>query len=106
MTPREYEALKAIHEGHTLKTAAMYAALQATLHNANFKHPDGESARWSMEDFMEGGRKPQSGEDKAAMFGAMMEQTKVALEMRKRMQSPKQSEIPQAVRDRVAARRT
>ena len=104
ITQKEYNALKAVHEASVMRTHSMYAALQATLHNAHFKHPRGESERFQMADFMPGGRPPQTAEEKAALFSAMMQQAKEAFRARKRAESPPAEAIPAAVRERAVRR--
>ena len=106
LTPREFETLSAAHETALSRHQAMYAGLQATLHNAHFKHPDGDGARFSMEDFMSGGRKPQTAEDKVAAFKSMLESRQVAIEARKRAESPDPASLPEKVRKRAERMRT
>lgn len=85
-----------------MRTQRMYASLMATLHNAHFKHPRGESERFLMDDFLPGGRPPQTAEEKAALFSATMHAMKEAFRSQKRAASPPQEAIPPAVRDRAA----
>lgn len=87
-----------------MRTHSLYAAIQATLHNAHFKHPRGESEHFQMVDFMPGGRPPQTAEEKAAIFSTMMEAARESFRARKRAQSPAQEAIPAIVRERAARR--
>ena len=102
---REYNALKKVHQDHVLRTHAMYAGLMATLHNAHFKHPRGESERFQMADFMPGGRAPQTAEEKAAIFSAQMEAVKESFRSKKRAASPAPETIPAIVALRNEKRR-
>lgn len=72
LTPREFAALRKQYERDRDLTLQIHACLQATLHNAHFRgsqHPQAFRA----EDFMPGGRKPQTVEEKKALIGAQME---------------------------------
>lgn len=91
-----------MHESCLTQMQTLYAGVQATLHNAHFKHPDGEGARWSMEDFLPGGRKPQSAEDKVAAFKAMIEGRRSKIADLERRKSPAEEAIPAIVRERAA----
>lgn len=104
VTVREYEALRKVHESAATRIHSMYAALQATLHNAHFKHPQGDSVRFQVDDFMPGGRKPQSAEEKAAIFSAQMMAIKETIRARKRAESPPPEAIPAVVTLRAQKR--
>lgn len=107
LTGREYEALRKVHEASVLRLHSMYAAIQATLHNAHFKHPAGESGRFQMDAFMPGGSKraataEEKAIEQAAMFSAHME---AAADLKR--QAPgglANVPVPQAVLDLRAAR--
>lgn len=88
-----------------MRTHAMFASLQATLHNAHFKHPRGESEHFQMADFMPGGRPPQTAEEKAAIFSAQMMAIKESFRAKKRAASPPQETIPAIVKERAARSR-
>ena len=70
LTPREFSALKAEWAEYREFQARQVAGIQATMSNAWFKRSDGQ--HFVADDFMPGGRKPQSVEEKRAVIRSML----------------------------------
>lgn len=77
LTPREYEALKAVWWGEQKQAIYRHADLQATLHNAWFKRKDNPDQFWSLEDFLPEALRPpakvKTWQDQLAAFQGFTE---------------------------------